>query len=730
MNSAASAKYTLIPLINSCRESFLYSVYYIRGSDVLTAGMVEDGTAEVEASASQHDWVQGLPFVPGNIHDLKFRRFWEKELNASGWVMEVLKNGYDIPFMTPPGEYEEDNNASARTNMCVVRSIVASMILDGTVEVVTTKPRCVSPLGLISKVLPDGTFKHRLVFDASRWVNKFIMDQHVTLSHLQKALDITEKGDWQVVFDLKSAFYHVQIRPHQRQFLGAALVNTDGSRTYFVYKHLPFGLKCAVHAITKIWKPMVAMLQKSGIRMSIYIDDGRILAGSAAEAEDHRLRTYEALAQAGWCLEPTKSDGCMAAGQLKTYLGFNIDTNEMKVTAGPKKLADVELLGQEVLNNLEVCVFKLSKLLGKIVALQPSHGLITRVATRSGYLDLAGHVDSIGWKGQVRLGVPARRELQFFMDNIGIANGSLIQSEMASLRVESICAGALASKPLVNTFGTGIGFDRVVSDASSFKAAVIDLDSPARQVLEFPFSAAEKDMSSGFRELLAVERTLEHWRSLGTVADRKIYWITDSSNVVAFLSKGSSRTQIQAKVFNIVSILSELRSHIVPIHLYREDERIVEADLCSKTSDSDDWSIDWANFEILRKSHNLRTDAFADNVNTRLPRFFSKFYVPNTSGVDAFAQVWSAGMWMCPPVSLLMAIASEIRKRKCEGILVMPDWPTSVFYSCFFKNGTVRPPFCLVKRFKPFIYQNQNAKGPLKGKITFEMIALHFENKN
>ena len=70
--------------------------------------------------------------------------------------------------------------------------------------------------GLVTRTV-EGVVKNRLVFDASRWVNLLIKDQHVKLSHLEKALELTEEGDYQATFDLKSAFYHIRIKEeHQR----------------------------------------------------------------------------------------------------------------------------------------------------------------------------------------------------------------------------------------------------------------------------------------------------------------------------------------------------------------------------------------------------------------------------------------------------------------------------------------------------------------------------------
>ncbi len=712
----------------ACFKYMRLKLYFAIVREVDVCGMEEAGLEAVGRGVAVH--LEASPeeavFRPGSIHDASVYGFWKEQLLASEWVLDVLRLGYKIPFVSPPGPYEEPNNASARANMAVVKNIVADMIASGVVKVVTVKPHCVSPLGLVSKELPDGTFKHRLVFDASRWVNGFVADQKVTLPHIAKALDITERGDWQVVFDLKSAFYHVRVHEDHWPYLGAAITNTDGSTTYFVYMHLPFGLKCAVHGITKLWKPVTAYLQRAGLRMSIYIDDGRILAKNEEEAECFRTLAYGVIGQAGWQLESAKSDGPGQAHRTKKYLGFVINTDSMTVSAEDKKLCDIRQLCDVVMKK-DPNVHLLAKLLGKIVSLHPSHGMVTRVCTRSAYLVLALHTEKFGWTGVATLSESAKTEIQFFVTMIRECNGASIQSVNTSMRIERLLPNALASNSAVSCFGSQ-DHHRISSDASGFKAAVINLDSPSREVMTFPFSSAERQLASGLRELLAVEKALLHWAHEGAMARKNVYWVTDSSNVVAFLTKGSPKVHVQRIVFRIVEILAKMGSHVIPVHLYRADERIVEADAHSKIRDTDDWSIDTTSFVELRQRFKLTTDVFANGANARLPRFFSEFFEDGSAGVEAFSQVWGSGLWMCPPISLLVKTAHEIRKRQCEGILILPDWPTATFYGSFFYNNLVRPPFLLMDRIRPFIYQNQGGLGALNGKVTFDMLILYFNN--
>ena len=160
-----------------------------------------------------------------------------------------------------------------------------------------------SPLTVSYKTGRDGSNKKRLCFDGSRCINKCIKEQKVTLSHFQRALELTREKDYQVTYDLKSAYRHIKIHPTQTKYLGAAVTKQEGDLQYFVFFYLPLGLSSAVHCITKVLKPVNAYIHGRGIRHSIYLDDGRITAASKIQAEKNRITVYEALRKAGWILE-------------------------------------------------------------------------------------------------------------------------------------------------------------------------------------------------------------------------------------------------------------------------------------------------------------------------------------------------------------------------------------------------------------------------------------------
>jgi hypothetical protein len=667
-------------------------------------------------------------FRPGSIHEKRFFPFWRDELRAPEWILKVLENGYSIPFKALPGPYFERNNKSARDNMQIVRQIVADMLAKGIVRIAREKPLVVSPLGLVSKVQDDGSMKHRLVFDASRHVNTFIDLPHVRLNHLDKALELTMPNDYQTVFDLSSAYYHISIEEQQRKFLGAAFQNSNGENVFFEYCHLPFGISSAVHIITKIWKPITQYLNKRGIRNTIYIDDGRILAESPVQAREYATLTYEVITKAGWAIEKLKSDSPDDAAKVKNYLGFIIDSKEMMVSSPVTKLLKIEELVKDTLRRQEVPVKHLAKIMGKIISIEPSHGLLARVATRSGYAAIAQHTEENNWKGNIWLQDNVRKELAFLMQVLQTRNGSPIKSSLTEVRIETIIPNPVARKDTIPNHDRGQTV--VVSDASDAKAFVYELTRGSKTILSCNFDTNQRKLSSGARELLSIAFTVKQW-NVQKRSGFNVYWVTDSENVVSFIKKGSRRPEIQAILFELVELCHQMKINIEPIHLKREDPRIQLADEGTRHLDSDNWSIDFISFKWFQDQFQLDVDLFADNLNKRLPRFCSLYYSEGTEGVDAFASCWKekGHLWLCPPVSLLIKVAQRIRNAECKGILVLPVWETSSYFNLFFQNDLQPlPPFQLITLWHPYIIQNEEArKTPLFGNVPFQFAALKFD---
>ena len=89
-------------------------------------------------------------------------------------------------------------------------------------------------------------------------------------------------------FDLKSGYHHVDICPGHQTYLGFSWVK-GGSKKFYVFTVLPFGLATACCGFTKMLKPFVKFWRGKGIKVVVYLDNGIGAAGNhelACEANE------------------------------------------------------------------------------------------------------------------------------------------------------------------------------------------------------------------------------------------------------------------------------------------------------------------------------------------------------------------------------------------------------------------------------------------------------------
>jgi len=731
-------------VVQETYTEFFYSFVFNYCSELVDAGASDTGRHVAEAdsprpdeSFAQQKSTLVIEFYPGSIHSEDVRAFWQNDLQAGEWVMDVLTQGYVIPFVESPPAYEEANNKSAMQDMPFVIQAVAELQKRGVIEFRDEKPLCVSPLTVSKKFGRDGITKNRLCWDGSRCVNLYVKEQKVVLSHLRRSLEITREGDFQVTYDLKAAYHHVRIHPSQTKYLGAAIPKPDGGKQYFVFLYLPFGLSSAVHCLTKLFKPVNAYIHEKGIRHSIYLDDGRIVAETKCKAEDQRTFVYKVLKSSGWILEVEKSDKDGDANQSKEYLGFIIDTASMTVRLQEaKKQRILQQVSETISHGSKSFPAKeLAGTIGKIVATEPALGPIVVIAARASYAVLEEATQRRGWNSSLVMSKEAQDGLQFFVDNCSEFDNSPIRSAATEISVLSIIgppSSFMKSSFVANHVRTNE--EKIwASDASGYATCAYSIKGDHlyfRGIL----NEDERMLSSGHRELLAVAKTMEYYEQTGTFTTKatNIYWLTDSQNLVTFLTKGSGKRHIQKDVFQIMIRCKRLNTRITPIHLLRDDPRIKIADDGSKTTDTDNWQVDDQTFQRNRTKFKFTIDLFASNRNSKCQRFYSNFFYPGTSGIDAFSHSWDDEVaWICPPIQEIIRIVRRLKTSRTTGILFVPKWKTADYWVEIFNNeGRLLWPFNYMETCRPFIIQGTyNPHSPFAGKTKFEFLQLCFDSR-
>ena len=155
------------------------------------------------------------------------------------------------------------------------------------------------------------------------------------------------------------------------------------------------------------------------------------------------------------------------------------------------------------------------------------------------------------------------------------------------------------------------------------------------------FTNAERTQSSTYRELAAILFVLNAFRPF--LSSFRVKWFTDN--------QGGG-----LELYRLVVCISFCYNHGINLEIDSVPRSLNDkADYLSKTVDYDDWEIVSEIFHLLDSRWGPHTvDGFATFYNFKVPRFFSRFWNPGSSGVDAFFQTWQGeNGWVVPPVVLL-----------------------------------------------------------------------------
>ena len=95
-------------------------------------------------------------------------------------------------------------------------------------------------------------------------------------------------------------------------------------------------------------------------------------------------------------------------------------------------------------------------------------------------------------------------------------------------------------------------------------------------------------------------------------------------------------------------------------------------------------------------------DRFASRHNTKLICFNSRYLDHGSEAVDAFTVDWSLeNNYFCPPMYLVPRVLHHARLCKCEGTLVVPEWPSAVFWPLLCDNESSFAEFVVDSMYLP-----------------------------
>ena len=575
-------------------------------------------------------------------------KFW-KNIGASTWVIDIIRDGYSLPFLEKPAKKFFNINDN---HIDFVSKELKKLVSTGAiVEVNKSELVVCSPLGVVC----NASGKLRLIVDL-RYVNKHLRVTKFKYEDIRTACDLFMTGDWFFKFDYKSGYHHVDIFPDHAQFLGCSWT-VNGQFRYFKFMVLPFGLATAPFLFTKIQKALVKHWRRQGLRVFTYLDDGAGAESNYESAKEMSLQVQQDIYDSGFVVNDEKSQwDPVQCGEL---LGFVINLATGLFTVPERRvLAFMDMLKRVVDNSFIVSARHLAQLSGSLSSMGLALGPVVRLWTRELYRAIQ---QSTSWDQRFQLSEDGKNEICFWHENFA-NSGQPIWTACPTIDVMTYSD---ASDVAWGGYAVQLGGQTAVGS----------------------WSEEESVQSSTFRELRAARLVLQSMAS--QLEGKEVRHRTDNQSAERIMTVGSRNPDLHKEAILLYKIC---RKHNIRLSVEWVSRNQNEtADALSRFDDPDDYKLDPSVFRAIDQLWGPHTyDRFASMITTQLPRFSSKYMNPKCDSTDAFTVCWlGENNWLFPPPYLIPRVIRHMSANKEYGTLLIPYWPSAPWWPLLItKQGT------------------------------------------
>ena len=312
-----------------------------------------------------------LPRVKGRLRE--HVSYWES-VGANPTILDILREGYKIPFYSIPPQSFSPNNSSAFKHSEFVCSSIRELLETGRVKEVFNPPYVVNPLSV-----SENAGKLRLILDL-RLVNKHVFKDKIKFDDWKTMESFLDYGGFGFKFDITQGYHHIDIHPLFQCYLGFSWVE-NGVRRFYIFLVLPFGLTSAPFVFTKVVRVLIKFWRNQAIKICCFIDDGFGCAQGFLEAEVQSKIVRNSLIKAGWVINDEKSQ--WEPIQKIVWIGVGVDFSKGILHISEKRVQSIQESLKTVINNLpDISARKLARLAGKIISTKLVLGNITQLKTR------------------------------------------------------------------------------------------------------------------------------------------------------------------------------------------------------------------------------------------------------------------------------------------------------------------------------------------------------------
>ena len=148
-----------------------------------------------------------------------------------------------------------------------------------------------------------------------------------------------------------------------------------------------------------------------------------------------------------------------------------------------------------------------------------------------------------------------------------------------------------------------------------------------------------------------------------------------------------------------------------------------------KSHDQTEWKLDPNIFiQLAEKVVCPDVDLFASRLNCQIHPFISWGPDPDSAAVHALTVNWSRGavIYAFPPFSLVQKTLGKLENDQAEGLLIVPHWPTAVWYLQMLKL-LIRTPILLPRGKRVVLLDHSNEAHPLHRRL--QLLAVYLSGK-
>ena len=308
--------------------------------------------------------VRNAPNVVSNLPvGARLQNFWEKwlDLGAGPKVVQILREGYTLPFRTRPNLSRVPTVVSCygnpRRNLKLLEAL-HQLTTKNAIELVNKQ----TSLGFFNRLflVPKPNNKWRPILDLSN-LNPFLKTERFKMKTPETIRTSLQQGEWVTSIDFKDAYFHVPIQEQSRKFLRFHIQGQT-----FQFKALPFGLSTAPMEFTVIAKEVKLMATQKGIRLHQYLDDWLVRATSHRACLQHTQVLVQLCRHLGWLVNIEKSE--LEPKQVFNFVGYQFDLQSGRVRPTPDRWQSLQEKILEIISRPACSVRELMSLIGLLTA--------------------------------------------------------------------------------------------------------------------------------------------------------------------------------------------------------------------------------------------------------------------------------------------------------------------------------------------------------------------------